>query len=153
MSDPIQSISKKRFTKFKLILYLLAALGLVWVGIQAYWGLFKLKLWLAGFGTGAFWILGLIGGFIYFHSVHKIYERIKDMPQGIKKGVVYTVFSLGLVVVNPLPLSLLLWIFLPPGSLQTAGHWFFIGCCVAAVIVLTLERLFAKKIPKVPPKP
>ena len=148
MSEPIQPIPKKRFTKFKLVLYLLAAFGLIWLGIQAYWGLFKLKIWLAGFGTGAFWILGLIGGFIYFHSVHRIYERIKDMPQGINKGVAYTVFSLSLVLVNPLPLSLVLWIFMPPGTFQTAAHWFFIGCAVAGGIVLLLERLFAKKRPK-----
>jgi hypothetical protein len=145
MSEPIQPIPKKRFTKFKLVLYLLAGLGLVWLGIQAYWGLFKLKIWLAGFGTGAFWIMGLIGGFIYFHSVHRIHERIKDMPQGINKAVAYTIFSLGLVVVNPIPLSLIVWIFLPPGDLKTAGHWFFIGCSLAGGIVILLERLFAKK--------
>ncbi len=147
MNEPIPPNPKKRFTKFKLVLYLLAALGFIWLGIQAYWGYFKLKIWLAGFGTGAFWILGLIGGFIYFHSAHRIYERIKEMPGGIKKAGGYTAFSMGLLVINPLPWSLVLWIFLPPGSLKTAGHWFFIGCSVAGGIVILLERLFAKKSP------
>lgn len=153
MSDPIQPIPKKRFTKFKLFFYLLALVGVGWLGIQAYWGLFKLRIWLAGFGTGAFWVLGLIAGFIYFHSVHRIHERIKEMPQGIRKTGAYTGFSLGLVVINPLPLSLSLWIFFPPGNLKEFGHWFFIGCSVATGIVLVLERLFAKKKPKPVPKP
>jgi hypothetical protein len=153
MSDPTQPVPKKRFTKFKLGLYLLALVGLGWLGIQAYWGFFKLRIWLAGFGTGAFWILGLIAGFIYFHSAHRIYERIKDMPQGAKKAGAYTGFSLALLVVNPLPWSLALWIFCPPGGLKTVGHWFFIGCAVASLIVLALERMFAKKKPKPEPKP
>ena len=149
LNDPKK---KKRFTKFKLAMYALALTGLVWLGIQAYWGFFKLRIWLSGFGTGAFWILGLIGGFIYFHSVHRIHERIKEMPQGIKKVSAYTGFSLGLVVANPLPLSLALWIFFPPGDLKTFGRWFFIGCSVASGIVLLLERIFRKKAPPVQEK-
>ena len=33
MSDPIQSAPKKRFTKFKLGLYLLALIGLGWLAM------------------------------------------------------------------------------------------------------------------------
>src|SRR5690348_4963895 len=100
------SKKKKPFTKFKLTLYALALVGLGWLGVQAYWGFFKFKIWLAGFGTGAFWILGLIAGFVYFHSVHRIHERIKEMPQGAKKAASYAGFSLGLIILNPLPISL-----------------------------------------------
>lgn len=133
------------FSKFKLVLYALALVGLVWLGLEGYWEFFKFKIWLAGFGTGAFWISGLILGFIYFHSVHKIHERIKELPGGVKKIGSYIAFSLGLILVNPLPWSLAIWFFTPPGDLNTAGEWFFIGCSVAAGIVLLLERLFAKK--------
>lgn len=153
MNDPIPTAPQKRFTKFKLTLYLLALVGLGWLGIQAYWGFFKLRIWLAGFGTGAFWILGLIAGFIYFHSVHRIHERIKEIPQGTKRVGAMAGFSLGLVVTNPLPWSLALWIFCPPGGLKTVGHWFFIGCSVATGIVLALERLFGKKKAKAPSNP
>jgi hypothetical protein len=147
MTEPIQPTGKKRFTKFKLALYLLAALGLVWLGVQAYWGFFKLKLWLAGFGNGAFWILGLIGGFVYFHAIHRIQERIKGMPQRFQKAAAYAAFCLGLIVANPLPWSLALWIFWPPGGLKTIGHWFFLGSSLAAAIVIVLERIFTKKTP------
>lgn len=153
MTDPNFPKPEKRFTKFKLFLYLLALVGLGWLGIQAYWGFFKLRIWMAGFGTGAFWVIGLIAGFIYFYAVHRIHERIKEMPQGIAKIGSYAGFALGLVATNPLPWSLALWIFFPPGPLKTMGHWFFIGCSVATVIVVGLERLFAKKKPKVEPKP
>lgn len=153
MTDPIQPIPKKRFTKFKLFLYLCALVGLGWLGVQTYWGFFKLKLWLAGFGTGAFGVLGLIAGFIYFHSVHRIRERIKEMPQGAKKVSATAGFWLALIVVNPLPWSLALWVFCPPGGLKTIGHWFFIGCSVAGAIVVSLERMFAKKSPKPEIKP
>lgn len=152
MTQPIQPAGKKPFTKFKLSLYLLALVGLGWLGVQVYWGFFKFKLWLAGFGNGAFWILGLIGGFIYFHAVHRIYERVRGMSQGFQKALAYGGFCLGLVAVNPLPWSLILWIFWPPGGLKTIGHWFFLGCGLAAVIVIVLERLFAKKNPKNPIK-
>ena len=133
------------FSKLKLVLYLLALVGLIWLGLEGYWEFFKFKIWLAGFGTGAFWISGLILGFIYFHSVHKVYERINEMPSGVKKIGSYTAFSIGLIFANPLPWSLALWLLTPPGSLNTVGEWFFIGCSIAAGIVLLLERLFAKK--------
>jgi len=153
MADPSSAAPQKRFTKFKLALYLLALVGLGWLAVEAYWGFFKLKIWMAGFGTGAFWVVGLITGFIYFYAVHRIHERIKEMPQGMAKIASYSGFSLALVAANPLPWSLALWIFLPPGALSTMGHWFFIGCSVATVIVIGLERLFAKKKPKPEPKP
>jgi hypothetical protein len=148
MSDPIQPIPKKPFTKFKLALYLLAALGLVWLGIQAYWGFFKFKLWVAGFGTGAFWVIGLISGFIYFYMAHKFHLELKGLPQGIKKIIFYSGFIVGLLVINPIPISLVLWVFTPPGGIHTMAYWFFIGCAIGSGIVLVLERLFAKKPPK-----
>ncbi len=136
---------KSPFSKFKLVLYALALVGLVWLGLQAYWEFYKFKLWFAGFGTGVFGISGLILGFIYFHSAHKIYEQIKQMPGGISKIGSYIGFSLGLILLNPLSWSLAFWLFTPPGGLNSAGEWFFIGCSAAAGIVLLLERLFAKK--------
>ncbi|GEM_PF-2086285 len=153
MSDPIQPAPKKRFTKLKLTFYLLALVGLGWLAIQAYWGFFKLKIWMGGFGTGAFWVIGLIAGFIYFYAVHRIHERIREMPQGAAKIGSYAGFILGLLVANPLPWSLALWLFFPPGALKTMGQWFFIGCSVATTIVVSLERLFAKKKPQPEPKP
>lgn len=153
MTDPIQPPPQKRFTKFKLALYLLALLGLGWLGIQAYWGFFKLKIWLAGFGTGAFWVLGLIAGFTYFHAVHRIHERINEIPQSAKRIGALAVYWLSVVVVNPLPWSLVLWVFCPPGTLKNIGHWFFIGCTVSGTLVVVLERLFGKKPPKVEPQP
>lgn len=147
MDIPTQQPPKKRLTKFKLFLYVLALVGLGWLGVQAYWGFFKLQIWMAGFGTGAFWVIGLIVGFVYFYAVHRIHERIKEMPQGIKKIGAYTGFSLGLVAFNPLPWSLMLWVFFPPGDLKSFGRWFFIGCSVASAIVIGLERLFRRKKP------
>jgi hypothetical protein len=147
MEEPSQPLPQKKFSKFKLALYLLALIGLVWLGLQAYWGFFKLKIWMSGFGTGAFWIIGLIVGFIYFHSAHRIHERIKEMPRGLKKIGSYAGFSLALVIVNPLVWSLGVWVFSPIGGTQTMCEWLFIGCAVATVIVLALERLFAKKKP------
>ncbi|HEY5037582.1 MAG TPA: hypothetical protein VIJ93_00760 [bacterium] len=149
--DPIQPVGvpkTKGYSKFKLIRDLLVVAALVWIGFQAYWGYFKFKIWFAGFGTGAFWVTGLIMGFVYFYSVHKIHERIKGLPQGAKKFTAYAGFSLSLLVLNPLPLSLVVWLFTPPGALNTAGHWFFIGCAIAGGLVLLLERIFAKKIPE-----
>ncbi len=148
MSEPIQTAPKKRFTKFKLILYLLATLGLVWLGIQAYWGFFKFKLWVGGFGTGAFWVTGLMSGFIYFYMVHKLHVELKAQPQGIKKISLYSLFILGLLAINPIPISLVLWVFTPPGGVHTMAYWFFLGCAIGSGIVLLLERLFAKKAPK-----
>lgn len=153
MTDPILPKPKKRFTKFKLSMYALALVGLGWLAVQAYWGFFKLRIWINGFGTGAFWVIGLMVGFVYFYAVHRIYERVKEMPQGVKRVGAYAGFLLGLIISNPLPWSLLLWIFFPPGDLKTFGRWFFIGCSVATVIVVLLERMFAKKKPKPVPKP
>lgn len=152
MNDPKQPTPKKRFTKFKLFLYLLALIGLGWLGIQAYWGFFKLRIWIAGFGAGAFWVMGMMAGFIYFYAAHRIYERIKEMSQGIKKIASYVGFGIALVITNPLPWSLLWWIFFPPGVTKNFGRSFFIGCSVATAIVVSLERMFAKKKPKPEPK-
>ncbi len=136
---------KKSSWKFKLFLYLFALMGLVWFGFQAYWEYFKFKIWLAGFGTGAFWAAGMVAGFAYFYAAHKIYERIKTMPSNAEKIGSVLVFCLALLLVNPLILSLASWIFTPPGSLNTASLWFFGGCAIGSGIVLFLERLFAKK--------
>jgi hypothetical protein len=142
---------KKSPSKFKLFLYCLALIGLVWVGISAYWGFFKLKLWMAGFGTGAFWAVGLITGFIYFHAAFKVQENIKAVPVPAKKIGAYLFFALGLLVLNPVSLSLALWLFTPPGSLNTVGEWFFMGSSLGGVIVSLMERLFRKKAPEMKP--
>jgi len=143
-----QAKPKKSSLGFKLILYALALIGLVWLGLQLYWEYFKFRLWLAGFGNGFFWAIGLVVGFIYFYAVHKIHERIKGMPSQAEKAGAYVAFSLGLLIVNPLTLSLAFWMFSPPGSLNTSDQWFFWGCAPGSAIVLILERLFAKKTPK-----
>jgi hypothetical protein len=151
MSDPNQPSGNKPsspYSKLKLVRDLLVVVALVWIGIQAYWGYFKLKIWLAGFGTGLFWGAGLVGGFIYFHAVHKIHERIKEMASGSKKVALYVAFALGLLIVNPVPVSLALWLFTPPGVLHDDDFSFLIGCAIAGGIVLLLERLFAKKAQK-----
>ena len=149
MEEPkTSSPPKKSSFKFKLFLYLFALMGLIWFGFQAYWEYFKFKLWLAGFGTGAFWAAGMISGFVYFYAAHKIYERIKLIPSKAEKLGAIIVFALALLLVNPLILSLISWLFTPPGSLNTAGLWFFWGCAIGSGIVLLLERLFAKKNPK-----
>lgn len=140
---------KKSSFKLKLLLYLFALMGLVWFGFQAYWEYFKFKLWLAGFGTGAFWAAGMVAGFVYFYAAHKIYERIKAMPSNAEKIGSYIVFALALLVLNPLILSLASILFTPPGSLNTASLWFFYGCAIGSGIVLFLERLFTKKSPKI----
>ncbi len=139
---------KKSSLKFKLILYALALVGLVWVGLQGYWEFFKFKIWLGGFWTGFVGTVGLICGFIYFYSVHKIHERIKIMPEKVERFGSYIAFSLGLLVLNPLTISLALWMFTPPSTLNTANQWFFWGCAIGSGIVLLLERLFAKKTTK-----
>lgn len=131
----------------KLFLYFLALVGLVWFVFEAYWAYFKFKIWASGFGTGVFWIAGLICGFIYFYAAHKIQERIKSQQSQWEKGGSYIAFALGLLLLNPLSLSLALWLFTPPGSLNTAAYWFFIGCFIGSGIVLLLERLFSKKAP------
>ena len=151
MGNPDQPSSKKPspfLSKLKLVRDLLVVAALVWLGFQAYWAYFKFKIWVAGFGTGLFWGAGLAGGFIYFHSVHKIYERIKEMASGSKKAVFYVLFALGLLVVNPIPVSLALWLLTPPGTVHDDDLSFLIGCAISCAIVLLLERLFAKKTPK-----
>ncbi len=144
-NTPAAGKPKKSSFTFKLVLYTFALVGLVWLGLQLYWEYFKFKLWLSGFGNGFFWAVGLIAGFIYFYAVHKIHERIKTILVQAKKVGAYILFCLGLIVLNPLTLSLALWMFSPPGSLNTADQWFFWGCAIGSGIVLLLERLFAKK--------
>jgi hypothetical protein len=145
---------KKSTFHWKLILYTLALIGLVWIGFQAYWEYFKFKIWLAGFGTGAFWVAGLISGFVYFHAAHKVHERIKEMGGRPKQLGATLLFSLGLLVLNPLTVSLAAWIFTPPGSVNSVSLTFFWGCAVGSGIVLFLERLFSKKKPQITqPKP
>jgi len=131
--------------KRKLALYALALIGLIWVVIWGYWSFFKLKLWLSGFGTGIFWVLGLLSGFVYFYLAHKIQGRIAGTPELWKKAGYYGAFGLGLLFVNPLSLSLALWLFTPPGSLNSIGEWFFFGCLLGAALILGMERLFAPK--------
>ncbi len=129
----------------KIFIYLLALAGMGLAGIWGYRGFLRVKAWLGGFGTGAYWIAGLITGFIYYDAAHRIYERIKEKPAGGGKAASYLFFCLALLTANPLSLSLALWLYAASDPLATAAHWFFIGCAVAAGIVLVLERLFAKK--------
>jgi hypothetical protein len=148
--NDVKDVKKKKpFSRTRLFIYLLAAVGLVWLAIQAYWGLFQFEIWLKGFGNGAFWIIGLISGFVYFYMVHKFHERIKLLPPGVKKVSLYVVFAVGVLAVNPIPISLILWLATPTiGSIHTIAYWFFLGCAVGSGIVIVLERLFAKKAPK-----
>ena len=149
MEDPKSPTNpRKKSFKFKLFLYLFALMGLVWFGFQVYWEYFKFKLWLGGFGTGAFWAAGMVSGFVYFYAAHKIYERIKVIPSNGEKIGSYLVFALALLVLNPLILSLASWLFTPPSSVNTISLWFFWGCAIGSGIVLLLERLFMKKAPK-----
>lgn len=146
MADP--KAPSKPFSLLKLIWYGFILLGLVGLCLEAYWSYFKLKIWIAGFGVGFFLAFGLIGGFVYFYVVHKFHIELKVLPQGMKKFGLYAGFILGLLVLDPLPLSLALWLFSPLGTLHTDSMWFFTGTAVAAVIVLGLERLFKKKAPQ-----
>jgi hypothetical protein len=151
MSAPDQPSGNKPsplISKLKLVRDLLVVLALVWLGFEAYWGYFKLKIWLSGFGTGAFWTAGLVCGFVYFYSVHKIHANIKTLPPGFKKTISTIGFALGLLILNPVPVSLALWLLVPPGSISTIGHWFFIGSAIAGGLVILLERLFEKKAEK-----
>jgi hypothetical protein len=138
---------KKPYSTIRLIRDLLVVVALVWLGFEAYWGYFKLRIWMAGADAGAFWAIGMVCGFLYFYVVHKIYERLKDMPNSLKKWMAYLGFSLVLIFINPVPLSFAVWIFIPPGGFKTAGHWFFVGSAIAGGIVILLERMFAKKKP------
>jgi hypothetical protein len=145
MGDPIQPNIKKPFSKLKLIWYGILLVGLMGACLEGYWAYFKLKIWMSGFGVGIFWAFGLIGGFIYFYVVHKFHVELKALSQGFKKAVLYAVFVLGLLILDPIPLSMALWLFTPPGSINTAALWFFVGSSFGGGIVLLLERLFAKK--------
>ena len=94
------------------------------------------------------WAFGLIGGFVYFYVVHKFHAELKALPQGLRKAGLYAVFALGLLALDPIPLSMALWLLTPPGSVNSAALWFFVGSAIGGGIVLLLERLFAKKAPK-----
>jgi hypothetical protein len=151
MPNPVESTPdkpKKISSKGKLFLYGLALLGLAWLAVEGYWGYFKLKIWLKGFGTGAFWVAGLIAGFVYFYMAHKIHIEIKALPRGAKQTGAYAAFGAALLLVNPIAVGLAVWLMTPPGTLQTIGEWFFIGASIGGGIVLGVERLFAKKKPK-----
>ena len=145
MTDPIQP--SKPFSKLKLIWYGFLFVGLMGLCLEGYWAYFKLKIWMSGFGVGIFWAFGLIGGFVYFYAAHKFHAELKALPQGLKKFGLYSGFILGLLVLDPIPLSLALWVFTPPGSLNSAALWLLIGSSLGAGIVLFLERLFKKKTP------
>jgi hypothetical protein len=140
--------SANPFSKLKLLWYGFLLLGLMGLCLEAYWSYFKLKIWMAGFGVGIFWAFGLIGGFIYFFAAHKFHVELKALPSGLKKFGLYTAFILGLLVLDPIPLSMALWLLTPPGSVGTASLWFFVGSLLGAGIVLGLERLFHKKAAK-----
>jgi hypothetical protein len=137
----------KPFSKLKLIWYGFLLLGLMGLCVEGYWAYFKLKIWMSGFGVGMFWAFGLIGGFIYFFAAHKFQTELKALPSGLKKFGLYTGFVLGLLVLDPIPLSLAVWLLTPPGSLNSAALWFFVGSLLGGGIVLGLERLFHKKTP------
>jgi hypothetical protein len=136
---------KRSFTALRFVLYLLALAGLGLAGIGGYRGYLRVKAWLAGFGTGAYWILGLIAGFVYYDAAHRIHERIRERPEGGGRTAGYVLFSLVLLTLNPLSLSLALWLYSPSDAWALAGRWFFIGCSVGTGIVILLERLFAGK--------
>ena len=138
----------KPFSKLKLFWYGFLLLGLMGLCLEGYWAYFKLKIWMSGFGVGIFWAFGLVAGFVYFYAAHKFHNELKVLPSGLKKFGLYSSFILGLLVLDPIPLSLALWLLTPPGSIQTASLWFFIGSFLGAGIVLGLERLFQKKAAK-----
>lgn len=150
MADP--KIPSNPFSKLKLIWYGFLLLGLMGLCVEGYWAYFKLKIWMSGFGVGIFWAFGLVGGFIYFYAAHKFHTELKALPQGLKKFGLYTAFILGLLVLDPIPLSMVLWLLTPPGSVGTAALWFFVGSSLGAGVVLGLERLFQKKPPSAPSK-
>src|SRR5580658_2435016 len=113
MADPIQPNVKKPFSKLKLIWYGILLVGLMGACLEGYWAYFKLKIWMSGYWEGAFGAFGLIGGFVYFYVVHKFHVELKALPQGFKKAGLYVVFILGLLVLDPIPLSMALWLVTP----------------------------------------
>jgi hypothetical protein len=148
--DEINEIKpKKPSIKWKLFIYLLALIGLVWVGIWAYRSFNEFKIWLSGIETKllTFGALGLILGFVYLSAAYKIHESIKALPEASKKLGAYSWFIPVLLFLNPIPLSLAAWLFTPAGDIHTSALLFFIGCSAGGLIVIALERLFAKKNP------
>ncbi|HVM32189.1 MAG TPA: hypothetical protein VMU88_03580 [bacterium] len=135
----------KPFSKFRLLLDLLGLAALVWAAVEAYWFYFKLKIWVAGFSTGVFWVAGLLAGFIYFYSAHKLQERLEREPRAAQKFAFLALFALGLISLNPLTIGLALWLLTPPGGLHTVAFWFFFGCAAGSALVLLIERLFASR--------
>jgi hypothetical protein len=138
---------KKSPVKWKLILFLLALIGLVWVGLRAYHSLNEFKEWLVGLETKllSFGALGLIIGFVYLFAAYKIQERIKAMPEASKKLGAYSWFIPALLFLNPIPLSLAAWLFSSPGNFHTSALLFFLGCATGGLIVIAMERLFNKR--------
>jgi hypothetical protein len=139
----------KSRVKWKLFIYLLALIGLVWVGIWAFHSFNEFKVWLAGVETKllTFGALGLILGFVYLFAAYKIHERIKALPEASKKLGAYSWFIPILLFLNPIPLSLAAWLFTAPGEIHTSALLLFIGCSTGGLIVIALERLFSKKNP------
>jgi len=153
MPDPTQPTAKpkKPFPMWKFILYSLAALGLVWVAVEAYWGYFRLKHWLKGFGVGVFFVGGLVAGFLYLYMVYKLFREIQTRPDGAKKVGAYAAFGLGLVALNPALLGSIVWLLTPQGTFHTASFWGVLGSLLGAGMVYGVERLFIKKKPKPTP--
>jgi hypothetical protein len=137
-------IEPKSHSKWKLLRDLILLAALVWAGFRA-WAYFKFKVWMGGFGIGAFWVAGLLTGFVYFYSAYKWEERIKSQSGSWKKAGSFVLFGSGLLFVNPITVSLALWAFTPPGNLHLFSFWFFFGSALAGGIVIVLERLFTKK--------
>ena len=143
-SSPQRPTSRPIFW-LKALLDLLVMAALVWAGIQAYWAYFKLKIWAAGFGTGVFWVVGLICGFIFLYVAHKFQQRVAAIAETGGKLAATAGLILALLILNPLTLSLALWLLTPAGGLHTVAFWFFFGCAVGSAIVLLIEWLFTPK--------
>ena len=138
---------RKPFFWLRILLDLLVMAALVWAGIQAYWAYFKFKIWAAGFGTGVFWVIGVVCGFIFFYAAHKVQQRVQAIPEtGEKIGRRPPAdLILALLILNPLTLSLAVWLLTPAGGLHTVAFWFFFGCAAGSAIVLLMERFFTPK--------
>jgi hypothetical protein len=115
------------------------------VAVEAYWGYFKLKHWLKGFGVGAFFVGGLVVGFLYLYMAYKFFREIQARPDGAKKVGAYGAFGLGLVALNPALLGSIVWLFTPQGTFHTASFWGVLGSLLGAGMVYGVERLFSKK--------
>jgi hypothetical protein len=149
MPEPIQPVAKpkKSFSMWKFVLYSLAALGFVWVAVEAYWGYFKLKHWIKGFGVGAFFVGGLVAGFLYLFMAYRLFREIQSRPEGVKKAGAYTAFGLGVVALNPALLGSIVWLFTPQGTFHTASFWGVLGSLLGAGMVYGVGRLFSNKKP------